>query len=73
VTRPKSYGDVVAEILRDMVSEASDELVLNLANALNEWQDKAGRSYQNVRTQPFANKVLNAIDEALAEIEEHIR
>jgi hypothetical protein len=59
------YSDNIAEALVEAPEDASDKSLAGLGEALAEFKTKAHRSYDGVRRQPFANKLVGAIEEAI--------
>jgi hypothetical protein len=67
--RPMTGGEKIAAALYNALIEAPLEEQQELFAALDEYRTKYFRSYDAVRKQPFARKLLGAIDDVAREID----
>lgn len=59
-----SFSDSFGSILSELLMESDDASFEFLTDALCELQTKSPRSYADLKKQPFARKVFEAIEEA---------
>ena len=66
-------SDDIAEALLDCIMEADEDTRAKLFSALHAFRSDPGRSYFRVREQPFARKLIDAINEAEQLVDEGVR
>ena len=60
-----SSSDRIAEALFEIVASASLENQNELRAAIQDWSGRFSRTYHDVKKQPFARKMIMAMEEGL--------
>ena len=64
MTKTVTCGDRISEALFDALVDSDDNALTELYGAIDEFRMKHPHAYHAVRKQPFARKLIDAIEEA---------